>query len=348
MSYVQIARADHWFKKELKLIKPYVQTARPDHWFKKELKLIKPYVQIARPDHWFKNVFMLPGIIFGLYDMPNLLSWSTIPSAILGFFSTCLVASSNYTLNEILDAPKDKLHPVKKYRPVPAGEVNIAIGYAQWILLGIIGLFLGGLVNRFFFYSLLALLIMGFLYNVPPIRLKDIPYLDVLAEAINNPIRLFLGWFIVNDIYPPTLSLILAYWMLGAFFMAIKRFAEYKKIGNKSVASEYRKSFSHYNEYRLLLSVVYYASAFSFFSGLFIMRYRMELIWSIPFLAGFIPIYLRLAFWEDSPAQYPEKLYKQRGLVVYTSFCLVLVLFLLFVDIPIVEEIFAPAHMPGR
>ena len=63
--------------------------------------------------------------------------------------------------------------------------------------------------------------LMGCVYNLHPIRTKDIPYIDVLSESLNNPIRLALGWHaVVTDRVPP-LSLILAYWMIGAFFMAI-------------------------------------------------------------------------------------------------------------------------------
>lgn len=309
---------------------------------------IKPYLQIARPDHWFKNVFMLPGVAFAVYDSPPLLSWKIVPSLFLGLAAACLVASSNYVINEILDAPKDGFHPIKKNRPIPSGHVDLRMAYGEWAFLGLTGLALGWTINLFFFLSLFSLLIMGVLYNVPPIRLKDLPFLDVLSESINNPIRLFLGWLTVNPHYPPTLSLIMAYWMIGAFFMTVKRYAEYRQIGDKSVAEKYRQSFSYYNEYRLILSIVYYASAFSLFFGIFIVRYRMELILSIPFLAGFIPVYMRLGFWENSPAQYTEHLYKQRGLVVYTFFCLILIISLLFIDIPIVDRIFRPLHIPGK
>ena len=309
---------------------------------------IKPYLQIARPDHWFKNIFMLPGVVFAIYDSPNLLSWKILLYFLYGLVATCLVASCNYTINEILDAPRDAHHPIKKHRPIPSGQVNLRIAYGEWAFLGLTGLALGWKINLFFFLSLFFLLIMGVLYNVPPIRLKDLPFLDVLSESINNPIRLFLGWFTVNQNYPPTLSLIMAYWMIGAFFMAVKRYAEYRQIGDKSVAEKYRQSFSYYNEYRLILSIVYYASAFGLFFGIFIVRYRMELILSIPFLAGFIPMYMRLGFWENSPAQFTEKLYKQRGLVIYVSFCIILILILLFINIPIIDRIFRPFHIPGQ
>jgi 4-hydroxybenzoate polyprenyltransferase len=189
---------------------------------------------------------------------------------------------------------------------------------------------------------------MGLLYNASPVRLKDKPYLDVLSESVNNPLRLVLGWAAVNGAYPPTLSLILAYWMIGAFFMAVKRFAEYRRIDNPSTAARYRRSFAHYNEYRLILSIVYYASAFSFFFGIFMIRYRIELVLSTPLLAGFIPVYMRMGFWQDSPAQYPEKLYKQRILVAYTALCVLLVTTLLFVDLPFVESFLQPWHLPGQ
>ncbi len=310
--------------------------------------LLKPYIKIARPDHWFKQIFMLPGVVFAVYDSPELLSLEIIPTLLLALLATCLIASSYYTINEIIDAPMDALHPVKKNRPVPSGRVNLKVAYTEWILLGLTGLVLGWHINLFFFLSLLSLLIMSLLYNIPPIRLKDLPYLDVLSESVNNPIRLLLGWFIINKLYPPTLSLIMAYWMIGAFFMTVKRYAEYRRIGDPAIAEKYRKSFSYYNEYRLILSMVYYSSAFSLFFGIFLIRYRVELILSVPFLAGFIPVYMRLGFWEDSPAQYPEKLYNQRGLVVYSAFCLILVLSLLFIDIPLVGKIFRPLHIPGE
>jgi 4-hydroxybenzoate polyprenyltransferase len=271
-----------------------------------------------------------------------------MPTLLLALLATCLIASSYYTINEIIDAPMDALHPVKKDRPVPSGRVNLKVAYGEWILLGLIGLVLGWHINLSFFLSLLSLLIMSLLYNIPPIRLKDLPYLDVLSESINNPLRLLLGWFAVNDAYPPTLSLIIAFWMIGAFFMSVKRYAEYRKLGDALVAAKYRKSFTYYNEYRLILSMVYYASAFGLFFGIFLVRYRIELILSVPFIAGFITIYMRLGFLEDSPTQYSERLYKQKKLILYTSFCLILILLLLFIDIPIVGQIFHPLHMPGQ
>jgi decaprenyl-phosphate phosphoribosyltransferase len=86
---------------------------------------IIPYIDIARPDHWFKNIFMLPGILLALFFSPEI--WPEFPwgKIVTAFGSACLVASSNYVLNEILDREKDKHHPQKRLRPIPSGKVSI-------------------------------------------------------------------------------------------------------------------------------------------------------------------------------------------------------------------------------
>ena len=316
---------------------------------KKENSLrFSPYLAIARPDNWFKNLLMLPGMVFAIYDLPVLASWSLVTPVLTGLISACLITSSNYTLNEILDASTDALHPVKKGRPIPSRKVNVPFAYVQWASLGLLGLGLSFTIGLPFFFSAASLWVMGLLYNVPPVRLKELPYLDVLAESVNNPIRLLLGWFTINTLYPPTLSLILAYWMIGAFFMAVKRYAEYRRIGDADRAARYRKSFSYYNEYRLLLSIIYYAATFALFFGIFMVRYRLELILGVPFIAGFISLYMKVGLLDDSPAQYPEHLYKHTSLVIYSALCAGVVLLLLFVDVPLIHQLFQPYHLPGE
>lgn len=305
-------------------------------------KSIAPYFQIARVDHWFKNVFMLPGVVLALFDDPSLMGVELFWKLAIAFLAASLVASSNYVINEILDAPQDALHPVKKNRPVPSGRVNITLGYFEWLLLAMIGLLLSWGLGKPFFFSALALWIMGCVYNIPPLRSKDKPYLDVLSESVNNPLRLLLGWYGVGVVKFPSLSLIMAYWMIGAFFMAVKRFAEYRRINDPVVAASYRASFTHYNEERLLISIVYYAVAFGFFLGIFLIRYRIELLVSIPFIAGFIAYYIHIGFHEDSPVQYPEQLYRHKGFVLYAAFCAVLMTALMFVDLPAIEYLFTP------
>ena len=301
-----------------------------------------PYIKIARFDHWFKNIFVLPGIVVAVYERPELWNWALSGRTLLALLAAGFVASSNYVINEILDAPRDALHPVKKDRPVPSGQVNTKAGYTLWIGFGVLGLALSWYLGTQFFISATVLWVMGCLYNIPPVRCKDQPYLDVLAESLNNPLRLMLGWYAAGMTVLPPASLVAAYWMVGAFFMAVKRFAEYRRIDNPDLATRYRNSFQHYNQERLLVSITYYAVAFGLFFGIFLLRYRVELLLSIPFIAGFIGWYIHLGFLADSPTQYPEKLYRQSGFVAYSALCIAIMIGLLFVDIPLIGEIFQP------
>jgi 4-hydroxybenzoate polyprenyltransferase len=305
-------------------------------------------VEIARVDHWFKNSFMVLGIVLAVFYQPNVATWTVVPRLVLAFFATCLVASSNYVLNELLDAPTDAHHPVKRLRPVPAGRVNVVLAYVEWIVLALTGLAMAAAVNTSFMVCAAWLWVMGLLYNVPPIRTKELPYVDVLTEAVNNPIRLLLGWFALLDSTIPPVSLLIAYWMVGAFFMAVKRYGELRHIGEQRAAAAYRRSFAYYTEERLLVSILFYATACALFCGIFIVRYHLELILLTPLAAGVFAHYLKLGFLPDSPAQHPERLYRQRGFVAYLVTCFVVFVLLMFVEIPALYDWFnvAPSGMP--
>jgi decaprenyl-phosphate phosphoribosyltransferase len=320
-------------------------TSAPRSQWHELLKVIWPYVQIARIDHWFKNVFMILGVVLAFFYEPTLFAWSSVPPLALALLATCLIASSNYVLNELLDGPLDRLHPTKRLRPVPSGQIRPAVGYAEWILIGAVGLALAWQVNAYFAASGALLWMLGVAYNVPPVRTKEWPYIDVLSESANNAVRLLLGWFpLISDRFPP-LSLILSYWMVGAFFMATKRLAEYRHLSNPAVAAAYRRSFRHYNEERLLVSLMFYATSCGLFAGIFIVRYHLELILFVPVAAGVLAYYLRIGLQPNSPAQNPEKLYRKRGFLAYLVASAVLFVILMFTRIPALYDWFnvAPA-----
>ena len=299
-----------------------------------------PYVRIARIDHWFKNVFVLLGALLAVFFIPDTLGWHTTVSVVAALLATCLVASSNYVLNELLDGHSDALHPVKKNRPVPLGDVQPAIAYAEWIALAIVGMSIALAANRYVAAMALALWVMGVVYNVPPLRAKEWPYVDVLVEALNNVIRLGLGWFAIVVTHVPPVSLLVAYWALGAFFMATKRLAEYRHIGDATLAGNYRRSFRFYTEDRLLVSLLLYASVSALFGGIFIVRYHLELILFAPLGLGLLAFYLHLGLLADSPAQRPEHLYRERAFSWYAVACVIAFVVLMFTSIPFLYEWF--------
>ena len=306
---------------------------------------LRGHLAIMRVDHWIKNVFVLPGVVVAMALVPAPWDALLIVRVALGLLATGLVTSSNYVINEVIDAPYDRRHPVKCRRPVPAGLVNVPLACGQWLVLAAVGLVVAATVSWPLAIVLAGLWVMGCVYNVRPIRSKDLPYLDVLSESVNNPLRLLAGWYMVHSggIVPG--SLIMSYWMVGAYFMGIKRLAEYRHIGPAN-AEGYRRSFSYYTPARLLNSVVFYGMAAMLFFGAFIMRYRLEMILSFPLVAVVMSVYFALGFRDDSPVQRPETLYRQRELMFAVVACTAAMVVLLYVDIPVLYEWFAPAYRP--
>jgi 4-hydroxybenzoate polyprenyltransferase len=301
---------------------------------------VRDYVGLARPDHWFKNVFMVPGVVLAWTAAGRPPIGPFVPALLLAAVSACLVASSNYTLNEWLDAEEDRQHPEKRFRPAAAGRIRASLAYLQWLVLGVVGLAVGRAVGTEFFWSAAALFVMGIVYNVRPLRSKDRPYIDALSESINNPLRLLMGWYVLASGLVPPASLLLAYWMLGAFFMAMKRFGELRHINNTTVAGAYRKSFRHYTPERLLISVVFYATAFGLFGGIFVIRYRVELVLAVPFVAGLMAMYMHLGLLPNSPAQHPEALFRHTGFVVYGCVTALVLIVCSLIRLPWMDRLF--------
>ena len=83
-----------------------------------------PYLRLLRADHWFKNAFMLLGVVLALSVRPDVAGAGAgaVATLLAAFAATCIIASSNYVLNEFLDAPSDRLHPVKRHRPAARAD----------------------------------------------------------------------------------------------------------------------------------------------------------------------------------------------------------------------------------
>lgn len=304
---------------------------------------LNAYLSIARPDHWVKNGFMLPGtaLAFALYP-DDLISRSLAGHFLyvtVALAAVCLLASANYTINEWLDASFDRHHPTKMSRAAPQGKLDPRIVYMQYALLAVAGLALALVVNaRFFLFSVL-LLAMGVIYNVAPVRSKDRVYLDVLSESLNNPIRLLLGWCAILQTELPPISITMCFWMGGAYLMTIKRYAEYRMIGDPAIAARYRRSFAHYNEAKLLVSALFYAINAAFFLGIFLIKYRFEYLISFPLFALLFAWYLSLAMTPRSSAINPERLYGEKKFMLFFCALVAVLILLLFIDLPFLNRV---------
>ncbi len=304
-------------------------------------KAVCEYLVLARVGHWVKHVFIIPGAVLALLlvGRPDVDLMSSIP---FGLASACLMASANYVMNGWLDRGSDVFHPLKKDRPSVTGRVSRNIVYGQYVILVALGVYLASLVSVTFLVTAVIFLCTAIIYNVPPLRFKDYAVLDVLVESLNNPLRLMMGWALVSASTIPPASLLVSYWLGGAFLMAAKRLAEYNLLQAQDLLGElkrYRRSFVYYTERSLLISCFSYGLLASFFSAAFLIKYRDEYLFLFPFLSGLFAYYLWLAIDPEKSyvVQNPESMYRDKRLMILLVVIVFLSGFLTFVDVPLAE-----------
>lgn len=296
------------------------------------------HIKICRIEHWLKNIFIVFGhaVAVVLYFQLEITA-GMICAAALSLIPACLIASANYVMNEILDAPFDALHPTKKLRGIPAGKVSVPILWGMMAALVVVGFLLAWLwfPNPGYTIALGLLLLSGFVYNVQPIRLKDRAFLDVIAESFNNPIRLWLGWYALlpaGVIALPPISITLAWWFFGALLMTGKRYSEYRFIDNADLSGRYRKSFKVYTERKLIIAMISYANLFCFCTGIAMATYPSlhNLVLVFPMIVLAVICYFNHAMSEIGARLEPEKLLQNKWLIVATVVTGILAAWLLY------------------
>jgi len=212
----------------------------------------------------------------------------------------------------------------------------------EWAAFIAIGLAAAWLSSRTMFFAAAIFGLQGVIYNVPPLRSKDKPYLDVISESINNPLRLTIGWAMVDPSTIPPGSIVIAYWLGGAFLMAAKRLSEYREIVaayGKAQLCLYRKSFEGYSEISLTGSCFVYAMGSSFFLSVFLIKYRIEYLLLMPVIIALFAVYLALSMQPGSTAQRPERLFRERELMILAALLCVMFVFTTLIDIPALNSL---------
>jgi 4-hydroxybenzoate polyprenyltransferase len=171
------------------------------------------WLKLARPRQWTKNLIAYAPLLFaGKAGSPELLS-----SATLCVISFCLVSSSVYIVNDIVDREADKLHPIKCKRPIAAGQIALPSALIYAIILSLAGLSLGFAVRHALILVLLGYLVLTVLYSL---AFKRVAILDALSIAAGFLLRAVAG---AVAVHVPTSGWFLLCTGLGAIFLALEK-----------------------------------------------------------------------------------------------------------------------------
>jgi len=295
---------------------------------------MNPYLKAVRPERWPRSlaVFVGTASYFILHKEQAAdfgLSVILLRSLVI-FLLTWAISTANYIINEIVDAPFDIHHPTKKNRPLIKGEIQLVPFLFLGFLLSLSSLSAAFLFfNNALFFSLLALLAAGFIYNLKPIRTKDIPFLDSISESANNPIRFLIGWFAFAQVTTsPPLSLLVCWWAFGNFLMVAKRLSEFRFL--KGNAGSYRASLRKYSKRSLTLgmgiSVLFFFTAFFYFA----VSFKLQSFYYLsPLLLIYFMIFFKHTLQKKEVMEEPERLLKNPWFAGYTLL-LVLAFFVSF------------------
>ena len=295
------------------------------------------YVRALRLERWLRSAAIFLGSAAFFFLHRDFFS-SFRPSVILllllfSFLLTWAISTANYIINEIADAPYDVHHPVKRHRALIMGEIKKGPFILMGIVLAAVSFALAlAFFSRLFFLSLLSLLVAGFIYNLKPIRTKDIPFLDSISESVNNPIRFLIGWYAFSpqDVIPPA-SLLICWWSFGNFLMEAKRLSEFRLL--KDRAAEYRLSHKRHSKNSLLLGMA--GSTAIFFTSYlyFALTFRVSyFIYLSPVLLFYFYLFTRKTLREKEIMEEPESLLSNPLIAVYTLSLLLLLALAFFLN----------------
>lgn len=236
---------------------------------------IRLLASALRVRQWSKNLLLFAGLLFAA-KLGDTSRWG---EAALAFAAYCAGSSAAYLVNDVRDAPGDRLHPTKRSRPVASGRLSVALALALAGGLAASGLGIAvalGLESTAFFLAFLGLQVA---YSL---RLKQIVALDVLTIAALFTVRAAAGAEAVEVRVSPWLLACTA--LLALFLGLAKRRGELGLGGQNETLR--RPVLAHYSVATLdrLLIAIAAATVGAYTAYTVNARHSLEMVATVPFV----------------------------------------------------------------
>lgn len=293
-----------------------------------------------RPRQWTKNLAVFVGLVFA----QRLFNLVAFERTTLAFITFCLASSSIYLLNDLIDIEKDRLHPVKRKRPLASGRLP-----ASWAVvgMGVLLLMCGGLIfllfkvplgpgadifaayggtNVLFTIAVIAYLLLMLLYNI---RLKHVVLIDVFLIAGGFVLRILAGTVVIPVPVSPWLSMVTS---LLALFMALGK-RRNELILLQGQASQHRQILKEYSIPMLdqMITIVVSGTIMAYilytFQG---STGNRHLEVTVPFVLYGIFRYLYLVYMRQAGGSPEEVLLRDRHMLLTVVMCAVLTIAILY------------------
>ena len=195
--------------------------------------------RLLRPQQWLKNIFVLLPLFFG----GALLQQAPLLQALIAFISFCMVASAIYCLNDVVDAPSDRLHDIKRHRPVASGAVTTRKALSIAAILTIAAIALPMTLPQTGWKVSVVIAAYALINIAYCLWIKQIAVLDVCVIAFGFVMRLLAGSTATE--IPLSHWIVLMTFLLTLFMALSKRRDDVLKYDNTGIII--RKNITRYN-----------------------------------------------------------------------------------------------------
>jgi 4-hydroxybenzoate polyprenyltransferase len=270
-------------------------------------------VRSLRPHQWTKNLVLLAALGFS----KHLFEPVPLARAVLAFGVFCGLSGAVYLLNDVADVERDRLHPIKRLRPVASGQIGTRIATLAAIVLAVICLGCAIALGPGFGLCSAVYLVLNLAYSF---RLKEVVILDVLALSAGFVVRAVAGGVVIG--VPQISSWILICTLLLALFLTLSK-RRHELVSLSEAAAEHRPSLAEYSPYLLdqMIAVVTASClmAYALWTTAPETREKFQtdrLVWTLPFVLYGIFRYLYLVHQKEQGGSPTDVLSTDRPLLI--------------------------------